>query len=98
MNLEITRLRDRPRNRWEDEMREDVRMVGGEGWQEKVYKVSSKKGRTFAIKALLLILSTPNQSSPLYWRYTVPNISSIVGMLSVMARSSHRIFLNLFHG
>jgi hypothetical protein len=24
----------------------------------------------------------PLQSSPLYWRYTVPNVSSIVGMLS----------------
>ena len=23
----------------------------------------------------------PLQSSPLYWRYTVPNVSSIVGML-----------------
>jgi hypothetical protein len=36
MNLE-TRLRGRPRNLWQDEMREDGRMVGGEGWQEKVY-------------------------------------------------------------
>jgi len=24
----------------------------------------------------------PLQTSPLYWRYTVPNVSSIVGMLS----------------
>jgi hypothetical protein len=36
MNLGITRLRGRPRNRWQDEVREDGRMVGGEGWQEKV--------------------------------------------------------------
>jgi hypothetical protein len=28
MNLE-TRLRDRPRNRWQDEVREDGRQVGG---------------------------------------------------------------------
>jgi hypothetical protein len=31
MNLETTRLRGRPR------MREDGRIVGGEGWQEEVY-------------------------------------------------------------
>jgi hypothetical protein len=36
MNLE-TRLRGRPRNRWQDEMREDGRIVGGEGWQEAGY-------------------------------------------------------------
>jgi len=33
--LESTRLRGRPRNRWQDEMRKDGRIVGGEGWQEK---------------------------------------------------------------
>jgi len=36
MNLVTTRLRGRPRNRWQDEVREDGRIVGGEGWQEKV--------------------------------------------------------------
>jgi len=37
MNLETTRLRGRPRNIWQDEVREDGRIVGGEGWQEKVH-------------------------------------------------------------
>jgi hypothetical protein len=37
MNLETTRLRVRPRNGWQDEVREDGRIVGGEEWQEKVY-------------------------------------------------------------
>ena len=37
MNLGTTRLRGRPRNRWHNEVREDGRLVGGEGWQEKVH-------------------------------------------------------------
>jgi len=43
MNLETTRLRGRPRNRWQDEVREDGRIVGGEGWQEKVYNREKRK-------------------------------------------------------
>jgi hypothetical protein len=35
--LGTTRLRGRPRNRWQDEVREDGRIVGGEEWQEKVH-------------------------------------------------------------
>jgi len=30
-------LRGRPRNRWQDEVRENGRIIGGEGWQEKVH-------------------------------------------------------------
>jgi len=37
MNLGTRRLRGRPRNRWQDEVREDRRIVGGEGWQDKVH-------------------------------------------------------------
>jgi hypothetical protein len=37
MKLESTIPRGRPRNRWQDEVREDGRIVGGEGWQEKLY-------------------------------------------------------------
>ena len=37
MNLGTTRLRGRPRSRRQDEVREDGRIVGGEGWQEKVH-------------------------------------------------------------
>jgi hypothetical protein len=36
-SLESTRPRGRPRNRWQDEVREDGRIVGGEEWQGKVY-------------------------------------------------------------
>jgi hypothetical protein len=37
MNLGTTRLRGKPRNRWQDEVREDGRIVGGGEWQEKVH-------------------------------------------------------------
>jgi len=30
-------LRGRPRNRWQDEVRDDGRIVSREGWQEKVH-------------------------------------------------------------
>jgi hypothetical protein len=36
MNLE-TRLRGRPRNRWQDEVREDGRLVGEERVEKRVY-------------------------------------------------------------
>jgi hypothetical protein len=36
MNLGTTRLRGRPRNRWQNEVREDGRIVGGEGSQNKL--------------------------------------------------------------
>jgi len=37
VNLGTARVRGRPRYRWQDEVREDGRIVGGEGWQEKVH-------------------------------------------------------------
>ena len=45
MNMETTRLRIRPRNRSEDEVREDGRLVGGKSWIEKVY--TDRNGRFF---------------------------------------------------
>jgi len=35
MNLE-TKLRDRPTNRWQDEVWEDGRLGGGNGWKERM--------------------------------------------------------------
>ena len=37
MNLGTTRLRGKPRNRWQDGVTEVGRIVGAEGWQEKVH-------------------------------------------------------------
>ena len=37
MNLKATRLRGRPRKRWQGEVRDDGRLDGGKGWKERVY-------------------------------------------------------------
>jgi len=37
MNLKATRLRGRPRNRWQDVVREDGKLVGGKEWKEMVH-------------------------------------------------------------
>ena len=37
MNLGTTRLRGRPRNRWQDEVMEDGKIVCGERWQDKIH-------------------------------------------------------------
>jgi len=44
MNLGTTRLKGRLRNRWQDGVREDGRIVGGEGCQEKVQGGSNMTG------------------------------------------------------
>jgi hypothetical protein len=43
MNLETRRPRGRPRNSWQDEVKKDGRIVGGEEWQEKVYNTEEWK-------------------------------------------------------
>jgi len=37
VNLETARLRGKPGNRWQDEVREDGRLAGGKEWKERVY-------------------------------------------------------------
>jgi hypothetical protein len=43
MNLGTRTLRGRPRKRWQDELREDGRIVGGEVWQKKVCNREERK-------------------------------------------------------
>jgi len=43
-NLGTTRLRGRPRNRRQDEVREDGRIVGGEGGRKKY--ITGRNGRS----------------------------------------------------
>ena len=42
MNLK-TRLRGRSRNRWQDEVRENGRLVGGKRWKERVHNREDRK-------------------------------------------------------
>ena len=37
MNFETTRLRGRPSNRWQDEVKKDGRLTGGIGWRERAH-------------------------------------------------------------
>jgi hypothetical protein len=42
MNFETTRPRGSPRNRWQDEVRVDGRLVGGKGRKESVYNMNGR--------------------------------------------------------
>jgi hypothetical protein len=57
MNLEMTRFRSRPRSRWQDEVREGGRIVGGEEWQGKVHNREEWKKlmRTARNRCILLM-------------------------------------------
>jgi hypothetical protein len=55
INLETTRPRRRPRNRWQDEVREDGRIIDGEERQKKVYdREEWKKERRMSRNRLIL--------------------------------------------
>jgi len=58
MHLETTTLRHKPRNRWQDELREDGRLVGEKGWKEKVYNREEWK-KLLRIAGNLSILHVP---------------------------------------
>jgi hypothetical protein len=58
MNFEITRPRGRPINRWQDEVTEDGRIVGGEELQEKVYDREEWK-KLLRTARICRILHTP---------------------------------------
>ena len=45
INLETSRLRGRPRNRWQNEVKEDGRLDGVQGWKEGVYNREEWKKR-----------------------------------------------------
>jgi hypothetical protein len=56
MNVESTSPRGRPRNRWQDEVREDGRIVIGEEWQEKY--ITERNGRSSCERQGIVTLCT----------------------------------------
>jgi hypothetical protein len=64
MNLGSTRPRGRPRNRWQDEVREDGRIVGREEWQEKVYNREELKKLLRTARIFYMNLETRPRSRP----------------------------------
>jgi hypothetical protein len=44
MNMELTKPSSRPRNRWQDEVREDGKIVGGESDRKKY--ITERNGRS----------------------------------------------------
>ena len=75
MNLETTRPRGRPRNRWQHKVREDGSIVGGEEWQEKVYDREEWK------KLLRTARNHRILHMPMEWMYIeyccIPKINSV---------------------
>jgi len=61
MNLETTRLRGRPRNRWHAELREDGRLIGGKGWKERVYNRQAWKKKLLRTARNHRILHMPKE-------------------------------------
>ena len=62
MNLEATRLTGRSRNRWQDGLREDGRIVGGEVWQEKVHNREEWKKLLITARNRRILHMPPNRS------------------------------------
>jgi len=69
MNLGTIRLRGRPRNRWQVEVREDGRIVGGEGWQEELYNREEWK------KLLRMTRNRHILHIPMEWLNELMNVS-----------------------
>ena len=59
MNWGTKRLRGRPRNRWQDEVREDGQTVGAEGWQEKLQILKEEWKKLLRMARSCCILHMP---------------------------------------
>jgi hypothetical protein len=64
MNFESTRPRCRLRNRWQDELREDGRIVGGKEWLDKIYNREEWKKllrKTMCCRILHMLMQSMNE-------------------------------------
>ena len=74
MNLETTRLRGRLRNRWQDEVRKDGRLVGGIGWRKRVHNREEWKKLLRKARNRHILHMTMNENSSYMYspmRYTM---------------------------
>ena len=55
MNLETSRLKGRTRNRWQNEVREDGRIVGGKGWKGRLFNREEWKKLLRTVRNLLIL-------------------------------------------
>jgi len=72
MNLETMRLRGRPSNRWQDEVREDEKLVGGIGWKERLYNRQKLK------KLLRTARNHHILQMPMEWKNSALNYAFVV--------------------
>jgi hypothetical protein len=94
--LATTRLRGRPRNRRQDEVREDGRIVGGEEWQEEVYNREEwKKLLRMARNRHILHMSMEQMKAPSHLNAHV--LPLILSRDSKAAQTEHP-FWTLFEG
>jgi len=78
MNLEAMRMRGRPRNRWQDKVREDGRLVGGKGWKGRIYNREEWK-KFLRIARNRRILHMPRE-----------RVTGSIGLNYVMARKKKK--------
>ena len=82
MNLVTTRLRGRPRNRWQEEVREDGRIVGREGWQEKVHNKEEWKKLLRMVKESSHSARANGMNEYLHLLHVINNISILQFILT----------------
>ena len=88
INLGTKRVRGRPRNRWQDEVREEGRIVGGEGWQEKVHNREEWK-------KLLRTARNPHiLHMPMEWLYIYHNLHVCISDGSLLNNTANQNFDN----
>jgi hypothetical protein len=78
MNLETTRLRGRPINRCQEELREDGRLVDGKEWKERVYNREEWKKLLRTARNLLILHMPVERMNELVVTYKIPQITFAV--------------------
>jgi hypothetical protein len=95
MNLETRRPRGRPSNRWQYEVREDGRMVGGDEWKEKVYNGEEWKKLLRTARNCRILHMSMEKNSNGQWRTPVEDRGQRNRVLLNLQMSETRILIRL---